>query len=83
MSFNVDPDWAIVDTSAIENAAICSFCQEPFANYNSVMKKIHTNTYYTVRHVPKTITFTCFNPHCEHVDEDSTFTLRAIVQVVE
>jgi hypothetical protein len=79
----MNPDWANIDTTEIDNVAVCTYCQEPFANYDSVMEKIHNNTYYTVRHIPKTITFTCFNLDCEHVDEDSTLTLKAIIQVVE
>lgn len=83
MSLNVNPDWASIDTTAIDNVAVCYYCQQRFGNYESVMEKIHNNTYYTVRHISKTITFTCFNPDCEHVDEDSTFTLKAIIKVVE
>lgn len=83
MSFNLNPEWADVDASAIEDVAVCPYCQEGFANYESVVEKLFCNTCYTARHIPKQLTFTCFNPDCEHVDEDFTFNLKAVIQVVE
>lgn len=82
MSFNVNPNWASIDTTAIDAVSVCPYCQETFAHYKSIVENIYSNTYYTVRHIPKTITFTCHNPDCEHVDEDFEFTLKAIVQVI-
>lgn len=82
MSFNIEPEWAPLDTSAIENIA-CPHCQEKFGNYEEVTEVLFNNTYYTARHIPKKLIFTCFNPDCTHVDEDFIINLKTVIHVVE
>lgn len=57
----------------------CPYCGKVAGNVDEVMSIMKYGNYYTPRHIPNKLIFTCDNVECPKCDEDYIFTLSMVV----
>lgn len=77
MSYNPDPHWAIIPDLIV----VCPHCKVKPFNYNEVTSVMYEGSYYSPRHIPPSLTFTCGNEECTHCDDDFTVNLEVIINI--
>lgn len=81
MSFDPDPKWTEkINDEALQNIR-CPYCKQKPANYDDVTEEVYNASCYNARHIPPSLTFTCFNDECEHCDRDFTVNLKLTIEI--
>jgi len=80
MSFNHNPEWTPLIKYPNQNKMKCPYCGKVASNVNEVMDNLYNVTYYSARHIPPRLIFTCDNIKCEHCDEDYDFILSVVIK---
>jgi hypothetical protein len=79
MSYNPDPNWTEFFSVPDKSNFTCPHCNKVAGNTDRVMECLFRGDYYTPRHIPSELIFTCDNPDCPNCDEDFTYFLFVAV----
>ena len=80
MSYNSEPEWTKNITFPPFDELTCPYCGEVPNNAEEIVNVMKEGSYYSPRHIPKKLVFTCDNPECPKCDEDYTFVLSVVVR---
>jgi uncharacterized Zn-finger protein len=79
MGYNSEPKWTNDIVLPNRGEMYCPYCGKVAGNADEVMSIMEHGDYYSPRHIPEKLVFTCDNVECPHCDEDYIFTLSLVV----
>ena len=79
MSYEYDPEWTRDIQYPDLTTFVCPVCGCVPFNVNEVTSCLREMDYYSARHIPPNLTFTCGNPKCPSCDEDFEYTLSVVI----
>jgi hypothetical protein len=82
MGYNQYPKWTKEIVLPDKHQMTCPNCGQVAGNVDEIFREHLEGGYYSARHIPPTLTFTCFNPLCPKPDMDFSFRLSVIVTAV-
>jgi hypothetical protein len=81
MSYNPDPTWTNNIVLPSIELMRCPTCGHVASNAKTVMDILCRPDYYSPRHIPPYLIFTCANPDCPNCDNDFLVELCVVVYI--
>ena len=79
MSYKDDPEWTRDIQYPDLTTFVCPICGVVAFNAYEVMSCLREMDYYSARHIPPKLVFTCGNPECPNCDENFEYTLSVVI----